>query len=280
MIQQEGGKKLTSRKLAAFLITLLLAFFLCATSAWCSDDFINSDSGYGVGIWWTTVYGDVKYGSTLNLRGDLGLKQGQPAINLDAEWNFNDKWGAVVNYFYVKQTGASTAGRSQIFNGAQILTGDRMNSSLTVSTASFMAKYNLYRSEDSLLDVQAGGKLLSTTLNITKAGNINPVLAPAFNFSLKPTVSFMPAIGLSGKQRIAERIHVYGDFTGMFDVGQSDVKQGWLTDFKAGLRYNFQHPGWYLTLDYRYFGTWVERNNGNHAKINWNGPAVSIRYEF
>lgn len=271
---------MTRTKLAAFSLTLLLAFVLCAASAFSSDDFINTNQAYGAGVWWNTVYGEVRYGSTLNLRGDLGLATSKPAINLDAEWRFNDKWGATLNYFYVKHTGATTAMRNQVFNGAQILTGDRMSSALTMSTASLMARYNLYRSEDNTFDVSAGAKVISTDLNITKQANINPVLAPRFNFSLKPAVSFMPAIGLSGKQRIADRIHIYGDFSGMFDVGSTGVKNGYVLDMKGGFRYNFQHPGWYLTLDYRSFGVDIKRRNGNDARIWWNGPAVTLRYEF
>ena len=269
-----------TKKLAAFSITLLLAFALCASAAWSSDDFINSTQGYGVGVWWNTVYGDVTYGTKLNLRGDLGLKNGKPALNLDAEWKLNDKWGIGLNYFHSRHDGDSTAVRNQVFNGAQILAGDKMSSRLTLDTISVLAKYNLYRSEDSTLNVLGGAKFISADLSITKQATVNPVLAPRFNFTLKPSTSFYPALGLSGKQRIADRVHIYGDFTGMFDVGGGNVKNGYFMDFRGGLRYNFQHPGWYLTFDYRTFGSRVERNNGNKSRIWWNGPAVTLRYEF
>jgi hypothetical protein len=272
---------LTGRKLTAFSLTLVLAFLLCASAGWSSSDFINSTQSYGVGAWWNTVYGSVTYGSTMNLRGDLGMKEGKPAVVVDAEWQFNDKWGAKFDYFYVKHTGSSTSARTTLFNGAQIIAGDRMASTLSISTASLMAKYSLYRSEDSKLDVLGGVKLMSIDLTIAKEGNVNPVVAPAFNFSLRPTQNFMPAIGISGKQRISDRIHMFGDFSGMFDVGNNGgVSNGYVADLKAGLRYQFQHPGWYLTLDYRMFGANVQRTNGNASKIWWNGPAVTIRYEF
>ncbi len=268
------------RKLTALSVAFLLAFVLCASAAWSSDDFINSTQGYGVGVWWNTVYGEVVYGTKLDLRDDLNLKNGKPALNLDAEWNFNDKWGMTLNYFHARHDGSSTAARSQVFNGAQILAGDRMETKLRLDTVSVMAKYNLYRTQDSVLDLQGGAKLISSDLSIHKQATINPVLAPRFNFSLKPTTSFYPALGLSGKQRIADRIHIYGDFTGMFDVGGGNVKNGYFLDFKGGFRYNFQHPGWYLSFDYRTFGSRVERNNGNKSRLWWNGPAINLRYEF
>jgi len=262
------------------MVALLAIFTLSASNAWSADDFINSTQSYGAGVWWTTLYGNVNYTNALSLRGDLGLKQSASFI-ADAEWQFSDKWGATVNYFVQKTTGSNNIGRNTVFNGANVLAGDQFNSVLNTSIVNLMARYSVVKTEDSRLDLQAGAKWISMDLSISKLANpVLPAVAPAFNFSLKPAASFLPAIGLSGKQRISERVYMFGDFSGIFNVGTGSITKGNLIDLRAGVRYNFQHPGWYVTGEYRYFKTQVTRTNGNSVNLNMGGPAITVRYEF
>lgn len=269
-----GGIKLTSRKVVAFTIALFLAFACCVSNAW-SNDFINSTQGYGVGVWFTSIYGNVDYGNSLSLRGDLNLKQAT-GITADAEWQLNDKWGLSLNYFQLQDEGDQTMGRNTTFNGRPIARGDRLHSKLTLSTVSFMFRYNITRTEDGTFDVGAGGKFMDTDLSIRKEASI----VPGFNFTLHPSATLYPVIGLSGKQRIAERVYLFGDFSGMFDVGSGDIKNANMYDFRAGARWQFQEPGWYATFEYRAFGTRVSRTNNNASNIYWNGPAFTVRHEF
>jgi len=265
---------LTSRKIIAFAVALFLVLTLCVSNAW-SQDFINSTQGYQAGLWFTSLYGNVDYGNSLSIRGDLNLKN-TAGITANAEWKFNDKWGLAVDYFYLEESGDKTMGRSTTFNNRVIFRGDRLHSKLTLSTVSFLVSYNLGRTEDSTFNVTAGGRFMNMNLRIRK----DPSLAPGFNFTLNPSATLYPAIGLSGKQRIAERVYMYGDFNGMFDVGGGNIKNANMYDFRGGLRWNFQEPGWYAAIEYRAFGTRVSRKNGNASNIYWNGPAIMVRHEF
>jgi len=263
----------------AFAVALMVLFAVCASNAWSSDDFINSTQGYGAGIWWTNVYGNVNYTNPLSLRGDLGLAQAA-GITANAEFQFNDKWGGAIDYTGVHMTGSNIIARNTVFNGNKVLAGDQFNSVLNASTLKFIARYNLVRTEDSTLALQAGANLIAVDIGIKKGGIIDPVNAPGFNFNLKPAASFLPIIGLSGKQRISDRIHAFGDFSGMFKVGTGSVKSANYVDFRAGLRYNFVHPGWYADLEYKVLGTNVVKTDGNSVNLFMGGPAVCLRYEF
>lgn len=263
-----------TRKITVFVVALLLACMFSVSSAW-SHDFINSTQGYDAGVWFTSLYGNVKYGQELSLRGDLDLKQATGFV-ADGEWKFNDKWAISVNYAYMETTGDKAIGRNLNFNNRPIVRGDRLYSKLNLSTVNFLVHYNIYRTEDSTLNVAAGARYMDISLNIRKDASI----VPGFDFKLSPTASFIPSIGLSGKQRITERIYAYGDFTGIFDVGSGDIKNANQYDFKGGLRWNFQELGWYATCEYRAFGTRISRTNDNSANFYWNGPAFTVRYEF
>ena len=265
---------MTSRKVVAITVALFLAFACCVSNAW-AHDFINSTQGYGVGVWFTSIYGNVDYDNSLSLRGDLNLKNAV-GINADAEWQFNDKWGLSLNYFQLQEEGSQTMGRNTTFNGRAIVRGDRLHAKLTLSTVSFMVRYNITRTEEGTLDVGAGGKFMDMDLHIRKDAST----VPGFNFNLNPSATLYPVIGLSGKQRIAERVYLFGDFSGIFDVGSGEIKNANMYDFRAGARWQFQEPGWYATFEYRAFGTRVSRTNNNASNIYWNGPAFTIRHEF
>lgn len=269
-----GGKKLTSRRITTIVAFLFLACMLCVSNVWASD-FINATQGYGAGVWFTSLYGDVTYGDSLSLRGDLSLKQAT-GFTAEGEWKFNDKWGFSVDYAYLQDSGSKNIGRNLTFNGRPIVRGDRLHSKLTLSTVSFMVNYNITRTEDSTLNACLGGRYMDIDLHIRK----DPSVVPGFNFNLNPSASLLPQIGLSGKQRIAERVYIYGDFMGIFDVGTGDIKNANQYDFRAGARWNFQDPGWYATFEYRAFGTRMERKNGDKSNLYWNGPQFTVRYEF
>ncbi|MCE1248012.1 MAG: porin family protein [Firmicutes bacterium] len=265
---------MTGKRVIGFVVVLFLALTFCVNSAW-SYDFINSTQGYDAGVWFNSLYGNVNYGNSLSLRGDLNLKQAT-GFTADADWKFNDKWSLGANYSYMSTTGDQTINRNTTFNGRPIVRGDRLHSKLTLSTLSFMFNYNIVRNEDSTLNAGVGARYMNLDLNIVK----DPSVVAGFNFALRPTASFIPIIGLSGKQRITERIYLFGDFSGMFDVGGNDIKNASLYDFKGGARWNFQEPGWYATFEYRAFGTRLSKNNGDSSNIYWNGPAFTVRYEF
>jgi len=263
-----------SKKIVALTVALFVLVALSSSAAW-SADFVNASQGYDAGIWFTSMYGNVKYTGTLSLRGDLSLKQNAGFI-ADAEWRLNDKWGAQFNYFRIQATGDNTISKDLVFNGRNIFNGDQLHSRLSITHAAFMAKYNIYRNSESQFDIMAGVKYIDFNLNIRNngAGGGN-----RFTFDLHPSGA-VPVLGLSGKQRIAEGVYLFGDFSGIFDLGGGNIKNGNLIDFKGGLRWNFTEPGWYATAEYRVFGSKIERTNGNSANIYWNGPAVTIRYEF
>jgi len=265
---------LKSNKIITFAVALFVVFVLCASNAW-AHDFINSTQGYDAGVWFTSFYGNVNYTNSLSLRGDLNLKNAV-AFAADGEWRFNDKWGLGISYFHVTEEGDQTINRNTVFNNHPINRGDRLHAKLTLSTVSFLLRYNITRTEDTTFNVAAGARFFDFDLDIRK----DPSLVPGFSFNLKPSATLLPAIGLSGKQRMTERLYIYGDFSGIFDVGGGDIKNANMYDFKAGLRWNFSEPGWYATAEYRCFGTRVSRSNGNSANIYFNGPAVTIRYEF
>lgn len=263
-----------SRKIAAFAVALFLTCVLCVSNGYCYD-FINSTQGYDAGVWFTSLYGNVNYTNALSFRQDMGLKQATGFV-ADADWRFNDKWGFQVNYFGLSTTGDSIMDRNTTFNNRPINRGDRIHSKITLSTVAFMVNYNVAKTEDSLLNVMAGGRFINLDLNIVK----DPSVVPGFNFTLCPAATFVPAIGLSGKQRISGRIYLFGDFQGIFSVGGGDIKNGNMYDLRGGARWQFQEPGWYATFEWRSFGTKVNRTDNTSCNINWNGPAVTVRYEF
>lgn len=269
----KGGKVL--RKITTLTIVLLLTLALTTAAGWCDDNFMRHTQGYGAGAWYTSIFGEIKGPDgtgtiqTASLRGDLGIKNAL-GYNVDAEWQFSEKWGANVNYSYVKaESNNFVAPRNfniSTPNGVQaVAINDRLNTTIKNTTTTFMLRYNLWRNEDGMLDVAVAPKFISMESVVIRNNQT------IWNESRSRVI---PCVGLSGKQRMSDRLYFDGYAVGI------GYNKNHLIDIRADLRWNFQQPGWYATLGYRLYDMRVDLDNNREAKANWNGPVVTIRHEF
>lgn len=270
------------KKLAAIAIIMLMALAICANGAWAdeakmapanSGDFMSATQGYDANIWYTSIYGDLTdvFGNVTKLRGDLGLKHGW-AYGANMNWEFSDKWGADLNFFTESKTAVDQiAPRNYFVNTTFIPAGALTTTKLTLTNVDLLIRYNLARSSEGRFDIGVAPKLTTMDVSITQRPNTAAASTAVY---AKNTSVVIPVVGLSGKQRIAERLYLDGKLEGMFWKSQH------LVDFKADMRYNFQYPGWYGTLGYRIYDAKVDMKNGMTGKATWNGPFASIRYEF
>jgi hypothetical protein len=267
-IQEERRETLIMKKFTAFAVALLLVAAFCTTSV-SAQDFMHNTQGYGAGVWYVSTFGNFADGvnQPVSLRQQLGIRRGW-GLNGDAEWQFTDKWGANFNYSRVEMTSTNHVVPTEFtYGAATVAAGQRVDSTINFSTASLMLRYNLYRTPDGTIDFAVAPTLVNYDGTVRRAGTTTAVIDETQNV-------FIPTVGFSGKQRIAESLHLTGSIVGM---GHRDNR---LIDFRTDLLYNFQSPGWYATLGYRYYDVRVTPSANRQATQNWNGPLATIRYEF
>ncbi len=259
------------RSLLTLTFAVMVIFALSMGSAYAADDVMKATQGYGAGAWYTSIYGEVRdnAGNTVSARSDLGHDNAL-GFNGDLDFELSDKWGLGLNFFYVKSTSTGyRVNRTINYAGTVVPVNDTVTSTIKTTTTTLAIKYNLARNEDGQLDIQLSPKMITFEANAraATAGNL---------FTPVDETVFIPTIGLSGKQRLSERLYLYGNVEGM------GYKSNSLIDARADLRWNFQHPGWFATLGYRYYQVRLNdiNNTINRASLHWNGPVATLRYEF
>lgn len=259
---------MTGKKFTAIAIALVFILAIGATGAWAAEDFMRNTQGYGVGAWYASMYGQVTSGTqSFSLRQDLGITDSF-ASNVDINWQFDDRWGLDVNHVWAKgSTSRFTTPSGFVFEGNNVAAGDILNSSVKLNMLSLLIRYSLVRNEDGQFDIGISPRLLKAEASVYDVTTGTSIL------NEDKTVFFaLPA--LSGKQRISERIYFDGNAQALSLEGNRMV------DLRADLRWNFQHPGWFATLGYRYVDARVELTGNRVGTIHWNGPVLTVRKEF
>ncbi len=255
-----------AKKVALFAIALLVV--MGAGWAWAADDFMANTQGYGFGAWYTSIYGQVTSGgTTISARSDLGLTSGY-GIVADANWQLGDKWGIDLNYTYLKsKRDKFSSPKTYNFEGKVVTVNDQVDTSLSLSVIKGLIRYSIVRNEDGQLDLGVAPLYVNADVNIyDRTRNLSLVNENKGAFFALPS--------LSGKQRLSERLYFSGYAQGL------SVSQQRMIDVRADLCWNFQHPGWFATIGYRYTDIKVNLSGNRKATVHWNGPMITLRAEF
>jgi len=267
-LSHKGGETLSARKLFVFSLVMICALILSAGAGFCStEDITTSSQGYGAGFWYASVFGQATdaNGNTMSLRSDLGLKNAA-GLNADLNWQLGEKFGADLNFAWMKGEKKNYRNPNAfVFNNNFVPANSLVNSTMKLTSTTVCVRYSLVKTQDGQLDFGVAPKFINFESTVTTPGRTI--------FSQNKSI-LVPCLALQGKARMSERIYIDGVFHGM------KYKDNQLLDFRADLVWNFQHPGWCATIGYRVYDLKAKLDNNQRGKVNWNGPLVTLRYEF